>query len=463
MGDSHEDELLDTGGGIKKALAHFKGLPFFALNADLPWNDGKEPALKRMTAAWKPEAMDVLLLLKPTKEAPGFDSTKGDFALDPNGRARRKDVDPPRPYVMLAAQIVKPELFAPVSERIFSNNVIWNQAEARQRLYGIVHDGACHQWARPPICRPPMRGRWRIAPMKNVFTIAPGTAFIEALAEGLMQRAEGGAFALADARVFLPTRRACRYLHDAFLHRMQGGALLLPRMQSIGDIDEEELYFAPAPEIGEALDPALPPAIAPLRRQLLLTQLVRGKEPEMPLDQAALLAEALARFLDEMQIMRCDPEKLAGLVEQQDLARHWQETVRFLDIVTKAWPPLLKGEGALDPAARRNKLLETQAALWRETPPQFPVIAAGSTGSQPATAEFLDTIAGLPQGAVILPGLDRELDEEAWQAVGDGHPQQGLKELLEKFGVARKDVKPWGDAKPSPRVRLLQEAMRRPR
>src|SRR5580704_13585402 len=102
---------------------------------------------------------------------------------------------------------------------------------------------------------------------KNVFTIAPGTSFVDELAKGMWQRAGGDIFRLADARIFLPTRRATLHLRDAFLRLIETKAALLPRMSPLGDIDEEELFFADAD-----IDPTIPPAIAPLRRKMLLAQ-----------------------------------------------------------------------------------------------------------------------------------------------------------------------------------------------
>lgn len=146
---SRETELLDTGGGIKNALHHFGGLPFFALNADLPWQDEPHaPSLPRMAAMWEADKMDALLLLMPTHKARGFSAT-GDFALTDDGHAHRHAVKPPHPYVMLSAQILKPDSFAPIKERVFSNNLIWNAAEAQNRLYGLVHRGTCYHVGTP--------------------------------------------------------------------------------------------------------------------------------------------------------------------------------------------------------------------------------------------------------------------------------------------------------------------------
>ncbi len=153
--------------------------------------------------------------------------------------------------------------------------------------------------------------------MKNVFTIAPGT-----LRSSTRWRTGYGSkrwrcdnFRLADTRIFLPTRRATLHLRDAFLRHMQGGAALLPRMQPLGDIDEEELFFVDAD-----IDPAIPPAIAPLRRKMLLARLIGAKDKNILPDQAAQLAEALAQFLDQAQIMRCDFGRLATLVAKNAIS-----------------------------------------------------------------------------------------------------------------------------------------------
>jgi MurNAc alpha-1-phosphate uridylyltransferase len=145
---SREEELLDTGGGIVKALPYFEGLPFFALNADLPWVDGAAPGLTRLRQAWNPDNMDALLLLMRTEKARGFAAT-GDFALTADGRVGRKNMPPPRPYVWIGAQIVTPELYARPPAPVFSNNHVWNLAEERQRLYGLEHSGTCYHIGTP--------------------------------------------------------------------------------------------------------------------------------------------------------------------------------------------------------------------------------------------------------------------------------------------------------------------------
>lgn len=146
---SKEDVLLDTGGGIKFARPHLGSDPIFAINSDLPWQDGTVPALKRLADAFNPQTMDALLLLMPLEKARGFKGAKGDFFMAANGQLSRKDTNPPRPYVFISAQIIKPDLFAATPETVFSTNVIWDVAEQQGRLFGLVHDGTCFHVGTP--------------------------------------------------------------------------------------------------------------------------------------------------------------------------------------------------------------------------------------------------------------------------------------------------------------------------
>jgi len=298
----------------------------------------------------------------------------------------------------------------------------------------------------------------------GVHTIAPGHSFVDALADGLLQQTGGDPLQLARHLVLLPTRRACRSLREAFLRRGHGKPLLLPRLRPLGELDEDEMLLLDEGPADVDLD--LPPAVSPLRRQLLLARLIaamgagRGGERPSPA-QAAQLAGELGRLLDQVQTEGLSLDGLKGLVPE-DYAAHWQITLDFLALLTRHWPAILKEQGLMDAAERRRRLILAQAEQWRRQPPDFPVIAAGSTGSMPATAELLAVVAGLPQGAVVLPGLDRDLDEDGWRAVDESHPQFGMKALLDRLGLDRGAVRPWLH-KPAPRLsraRLASEALR---
>lgn len=298
-----------------------------------------------------------------------------------------------------------------------------------------------------------------------VFAIAAEQPFVDVLAAGLLERAGDDPAALARTLVLLPTRRACRALQEAFLRRRGGAGLLLPRLQPLGDVDEDELLLTAgdAPLDG---DSDLSPAVTPLNRLLLLARLVAEDEgADADPATAVRLAESLADLLDAAAIADVSLDRLDRLVPA-DFAAHWQTTLDFLAILRERWPRLLEARGELDPMARRLGLLRMLAARWQDKPPAHPVIAAGSTGSIPATAALLAVVARLPRGEVVLPGLDRTLDAEAWDAAGAdwSHPQNALHRLLGRIGIAREDVAPWPApaiaASSAARVALIAEALR---
>ena len=298
-----------------------------------------------------------------------------------------------------------------------------------------------------------------------VFTIPAGFSFVDELALGIFDRYGRDPLALAGVTVLLPTRRACRGLREAFLRLSEGRPLLLPALSPLGDLDAEDLGLAleELPELAGSLE--LPPAIGELRRRLLLTRtILAAPDLAATAPQAVRLAADLTRLLDQVETQRLDFDRLAALVPA-DYAEHWQITLGFLTIVTANWPGILAAEDASDPAHRRNRVLAAQAAAWRARPPAGPVIAAGSTGSIPATGELLAVVAGLPQGVLVLPGLDTATDDRGWSAIAADatHPQHTLAELLARLGVDRREVRRWRADAGSPRplrVRLLAEVLR---
>lgn len=296
---------------------------------------------------------------------------------------------------------------------------------------------------------------------ERVFSIAAGTAFVDALAEGILDRFGGDPDGLADIRVLLPTRRACRALGEAFLRANAGRPALLPAMIPIGDIDEDEIGFLAAEEPALAGLADLPPAMPTLRRQLLLTNMIMAKETAISAAHAARLANELGRLLDEAQTERLDFADLEKIVPDR-FSQHWQETLTFLQIVTEHWPAILAEQGCIDAADRRNRLIAAQIALWQDAPPAGPVIAAGSTGSVPATADLLVCVAGLETGSVILPGLDTTLDEDSLAALGPSHPQYGMTRLLGRLGLGVEDVAAWAETGDRPRVDTVNAALRPP-
>jgi ATP-dependent helicase/nuclease subunit B len=288
----------------------------------------------------------------------------------------------------------------------------------------------------------------------RILSIAPGRPFLDTLAAGLLAEAGGEPHLLADYLILLPTRRACRALGEAFLRVGGGRPLILPAIRPLGDVDEEALAFQLAAD-DAAL--TLPPAIPEMRRALLLARMILGwkTDTDITSDQAVRLAGELARLLDQVQTERLDFASLRDLAPAE-YADHWQDVLEFLAIVTDHWPGVLADQDCIDPADRRNRLLEKQAEMWRDAPPATPVIAAGSTGSVPATADLLEVVAWLPQGRIVLPGLESGMDEATQRAARDEptHPQYGMLRLLRRLDVAVESVRPWRRPCDRPRPRM---------
>lgn len=321
----------------------------------------------------------------------------------------------------------------------------------------------------------------------RVLSIPAGAPFLptlcEALADGTLvpgYRVGDDPLALADVTVYVPTRRAARALRSLFVDRAGGRSSILPVIRPLGEFDEDAVLF----ESGAAALDLLPPMPA-AERVLALTPLVRAWKRRLPAHVAALfeedvivpastadaiwLARDLAALMDEVETEGGRWERLADLVSG-DIAGWWQVTLDFLEIVTRAWPTHLAEQSRSNPAAHRDALIRAEAARLAHNPPPGPVVTAGSTGSIPATAELLSVIAGLPRGAVVLPGLDLSMDARSWAELASasaeasvlGHPQFGLARLLGRLGLPREEVVEIGrrSTELADRAMLLGEALR---
>lgn len=134
------DQLLDSGGGVKKALPQLGQNPFYILNADSFWIDGPRPNLQRMAEAWDAEQMDILLLVASGGQVTGY-SGSGDFVMDAVARLTRRPERVVAPFVYAGVGIMKPELFTDTPEGPFSLNLLFNRAIERKRLFGLRLDG----------------------------------------------------------------------------------------------------------------------------------------------------------------------------------------------------------------------------------------------------------------------------------------------------------------------------------
>ena len=321
----------------------------------------------------------------------------------------------------------------------------------------------------------------------NVYTITPETAFLPKLVEALFDNAldlgvdyNADPLKLADLTIYVPTRRAAKALNACFAAKMDNRATFLPRILPLGGFsgDEEPLF-----ETEFTAQTAIPA----LERRLLLSQWIlawglhlreavvsiaadgsrKAIEPSETFNSVANPADAyalsgdLSALIDECVIEGIAFEKFETL-GQGTFDDYWRITLTFLKIAFENWPRYLLENNMTEAATQRAMLIDHEVERITQGTMRGPMIVAGSTGTNDATARLIRAIARSNFGAVVLPGLDLSLDEPGFASIGEDvlatHPQAALVRLLGKIGVARSDVHELG--KPRLRSRFLSEALR---
>ncbi|HEV3246375.1 MAG TPA: double-strand break repair protein AddB [Beijerinckiaceae bacterium] len=320
----------------------------------------------------------------------------------------------------------------------------------------------------------------------RAFSIPFGVSFLDALTEALLHGPlgalidfAGDPLTLAQATLYVPTRRAGRALAAKLAERLRGRTTVLPRILPLGETDALELGWLADP----SADVEIRPAIGETQRLLLLAELVAGWS--RAIDRAALKLEAdkaftaasggagiislagdLARLIDSLHLEAVPLEELTRL-DASDFQEMWRISAAFLAIAGEHWPGLLAERGRLDPVDRHGRLMRAYTGRLLREGSRHPIIAVGSTGSIAATADLIASIARLSNGAVVLPGLDRGLDPHSWSLLaGDepapSHPQYALRRLLDRIGIGPEEVEEIGEPSLAlaARARLFSEAMR---
>ena len=288
----------------------------------------------------------------------------------------------------------------------------------------------------------------------------------------------------------MPTQRAARELGPALVAAGGGASLILPRIAPLGAFEaiQEGLLF----EEPTDLVVGMPDAVSELTRRMILARLTRAwglalrgaiaridhdgqllfHDHEAPLvaaspAQAFFLARDLGALIDDMIIEGVAWERLRDLAPG-DFDAYWRITLDFLKIAIAQWPAWLAERGLVDRAAHGAMMVEREVARLAAGAMTGPVIIAGSTGTNRATARLIAAIARAPHGAVVLPGLDRVLDEPSWRMIGGagetiaGHPQAALFRLLGIIKAGRDEVRPLGSVAPAlqSRAKFLSDALR---
>ncbi len=283
------------------------------------------------------------------------------------------------------------------------------------------------------------------SPDARVFATPIGLEFTSALVAGLDARLEGQPpEALARVEIWVNSARMERNLRAHYLSKT---ASFLPRIRPFE-------AMAHLPDLGGMARPA-----SDLRLRLHLAQLVGqllNAAPDLaPRASIWSLADSLADLLAEMHEERVAPAILEAL-NVEGHSEHWQRNLKFIRILRSYFDA---NPDLLTQAARQSSLIDRLAQKWRDTPPDHPVIIAGSTGSRGATARLMKAVAELPNGAVVLPGLDYDMPADLWSALldtdrskggltGQDHPQYRLAKFADDMGIHPLEIAKWVDRAP---------------
>lgn len=285
-----------------------------------------------------------------------------------------------------------------------------------------------------------------------------GVDFSDAVAKGLRTRLAGQPpEAIARVTLLVNTTRMARRVAASL---RADGPTLLPRIGLVSDLAS---LLPP----GDVPGPDLSALALRLRLTPLVAGLLAAAPGTAPPAAAFDLAGSLATLLGEMQEEGVTPDALAQ-VDVGTLSAHWQDSLRFLNIVA----PYAAEADLITPGGHQAACLAALLARWEAAPPSDPVIVAGSTGSRGGTVRLMRAVLGLPQGAVILPGLDADMPAAAFAALTEtspqapggaqDHPQFRHAALLTAQGMTNRDVPRWGDAGPASPARnaLMSLALR---
>lgn len=296
----------------------------------------------------------------------------------------------------------------------------------------------------------------------KVYNIPASCSFLDSIAVRFLEEYQNRPLELSDVLFLLPNRRSCQALAEAFVRHQGLAPLILPQMHPLSEAEEDELLITGFDMSSEIKN--LPPAMSATERQMLLTKILMAKPADygiekMPAGQAASLAKELASLMDLTFNQQISFDRLKEIVPDE-YATHWQETLKFLKIITAYWPSILKEEGKVDSIERKSLLLKAQIKLWQKVRPQKRIIVAGTTAAFPLMKELVKTVLDLENGLLILSNVDKYLSDEDWNMIDEVHPQYELKMLLDDLQIDRFMIPDYVPSNNVKREHLLSEVMR---
>lgn len=296
---------------------------------------------------------------------------------------------------------------------------------------------------------------------KNLYNIPYTCSPLDVIAGRFLEEYKDKPLELCDVLFLMPNRRSCLSLKEAFLRKNGLTPFLLPTIVPVQDVDEDEMFLFATQDVASDL----PATISARERQFLLAKMIFSKHSEYDIKdisfaQSLSLASDLANLMDAVyndgklsfdNLKKIAPEKYA---------KHWNDILKFLQIVTEFWPEILKDEGVIDAVEKRNILIDAQTEFWKKEQPKRRIVAIGLTAAFDCLKKVLRTVFELENGEIYFYGLDRQISEDEWKGLSETHPQFAKKEVLDLLGVSRSDVQDAVASLNEKRERFVFEVMR---
>lgn len=280
------------------------------------------------------------------------------------------------------------------------------------------------RWSKPNYFYPQQQGDWGF---RMIYAARLSDHFAKTLTTVLLERYPAQSD-LANVRVILPTRRACRTVKEAFLQHAQTRPMLLPRLIPLYDFED--------------LSADLPPACSAVERTLLLTHLCRAKPHVASLPAALKIALGLGALLDEFYQFEVSPDALDTLVQEASFAEHWNQTVAFLDIIRVWWPRILQERGQIDAMDRTVRQIDALNKKFQHVKPEHPIVLAGFDGGIKAVNRLINTLNKFDNTLILFDYFDFNISKGLFDTADETHPLYKKIRLMKDGGISLQAVHP---------------------
>lgn len=249
---------------------------------------------------------------------------------------------------------------------------------------------------------------------------------VQHLLEFILKKAAQNPLEAARIQVILPTRRACLALKESFLKHPLSESILMPKMIPLYELTD--------------LSADIPEAISNIERTLLLARLCLKKPNISTPDKAIKVALGLSGLLDELYEFETDWQNLASLVSEERFAAHWNETLKFLDIIQTVWPNILASRGQINASDRLVRMINAYTKKIEEDPFSPPIIMAGFDGGLPAVKRLITVLSHKENTTLFFDGFDTHLSDTEWKKIPQNHYLSGFRDLMQSAGLSTTEI-----------------------